>query len=84
MSSCEPKRASAYSEDLRWRMVWQRFVCGLTPRDVASNLCVDASTVMRTTKKSDATGLVGHSPRDVKISKPVQFIIINTSSSRQS
>ena len=23
-SSCEPKRTSAYSEDLRWRMVWER------------------------------------------------------------
>ena len=22
-TSCEPARTSAYSEDLRWRMVWQ-------------------------------------------------------------
>ena len=23
-SSCEPMRTSAYSEDIRWRIVWQR------------------------------------------------------------
>jgi len=27
-SSCEPMRTSAYSEDIRWRMVWQREVQG--------------------------------------------------------
>ena len=59
MSSCEPKRTSAYSEDLRWRMVWQRFARGLTLKEIASNLCVDASTVMRVTKKFAAIGQPG-------------------------
>lgn len=55
----------------------------LTLRDVALNLCVDASTVMRITKKFDATGLVSKcicSSRScscvIKISKPVKFTIL--------
>ena len=83
MSSCEPRRTSAYSEDLRWRMVWQRFVRGLTLKEIASNLCVDASTVMRITKKFDAIGQVSkssrpsrNSSRAVKLSRPIQFTIL--------
>ena len=82
--SCEPKRTAAYSEDLRWRMVWQRFVGGLTLKKIASNLCVDASTVMRITKKFDAVGKVSKSTRAasnrfrfVKLSKPIQFTILS-------
>ena len=44
MTSCEPKRCSTYSDDLRWRMVWQ---LGYTYGDVAKNLCVDKLTVKR-------------------------------------
>ena len=46
-TSCESKRTSAYSEDLRWRMVWQREVEKLSLKNIASNLSVDASTVYR-------------------------------------
>ncbi len=44
---CEPTRRTAYSKDLRWRIVWQREVQGLTLSRVAANLCVDTSTVLR-------------------------------------
>ena len=30
----ETKRASAYSADLRWRMIWQREVLGMTNREI--------------------------------------------------
>ena len=40
-TSCEPNRCSAYSDDLRSRMVYQRTALGLTYREIAANLCVD-------------------------------------------
>ena len=46
--SFEPSRSSAYSEDLRWRMVWQKEALGYTCTKIAENLCVDKSTVSRT------------------------------------
>ena len=44
MASYEPQRTSAYSDDLRWRMVWQCEALGLKYSDVASNLGVDSAT----------------------------------------
>ena len=43
--SYEPRRTNAYSEVLRWRMVWQREALAC---QIASNLGVDISTVQRT------------------------------------
>ena len=48
--SCEPRRTSAYSEDLRWKMVYQREIRGLTYDSIAQNVGVDVSTVWRTVK----------------------------------
>ena len=62
MASCEPKRTSAYSEDLKWRMVWQREVMGLKLEDVAKNLGVDTSTVSRIMKFFRETGSVAKQP----------------------
>ena len=47
MTLCEPRRCSAYGDDLLWRMVWQWERLGYTYDDVAKNLCVDKSTVKR-------------------------------------
>ncbi len=46
MTSIESARCSAYSDDLRWRMVWQREGVGLTVHgtSIAKNLGVDKST----------------------------------------
>ena len=41
MASCEPERTSAYSEDLRWKMVYQREILGLTYDSIAQNVGVD-------------------------------------------
>ena len=62
MSCCEPGRRSAYSEDLRWKMVWQSEGLGLPNRIVAKNLCVDSSTVSRTLAVFRATGSVSKRP----------------------
>ena len=57
-TSYKPKRSSAYSEDLRWRMVWQREALGHTYKQISKNLGVDGSTVQRTVVLFNATGSV--------------------------
>ena len=56
--SCEPARTRAYHPDLRWRMVYQTKVLSYPVKKVSENLCVDQSTVRRTLKLFDTTGLV--------------------------
>ena len=58
MTSIEPERTSAYSEDLRWRMVWQKEALGHTYEGVAKNLGVDKATVWRTVSLFQETGNV--------------------------
>ena len=57
-TSIKPKRSSAYSEDLRWRMVWQREALGYTYEQIAVNLGADGSTVQRTVTLFKTTGSV--------------------------
>jgi len=58
MASCEPRRTSPYSNDLRWRMVWQRLARGLTLEQVSSNLNVDISTIWEVVKHFEEMGTV--------------------------
>ena len=51
MTSLEPLRGKAYHEDLKWRMVYQREMLGLSYQQIASNLNVHTSTVWRTVKR---------------------------------
>ena len=60
--SCEPGRKQAYSNDLRWRMVWQREVLGYKYDHIAVNLNVHPSTVCRVTKLFSTSGSVDHKP----------------------
>ena len=62
MTSCEPKRSSAYADDLRWRIVWQVEGLGYTYGDVAKNLCVDKSTVKRIVDRFKLSGCVSKKP----------------------
>ena len=54
--SAEPSRTSPYSNDLRYRMIFQTQGMGLTCEEVAKNLCVDTSTVYRMVSKFNTTG----------------------------
>ena len=56
--SCKKGKTSAYSEDLRWRMVWQSQALSLPSATVARNLGVDISTVRRTVNIIERTGQV--------------------------
>ena len=59
MASMEPHRTRSYSVDLKWRMVYQRLMFGLTYQQIAKNLCVDIITVWRAVDKFQAEGTVG-------------------------
>ena len=59
MASMEPHRRRAYGDDLKWRMVYQRLMMGLTYQQIAKNLSVDTSTVWRAVEKFQAEGTVG-------------------------
>ena len=61
-TSCEPARTSAYSEDLRWRMVWQSELLGYSQQTIAQNLGVDQSTVSRTLGLFYTTGSLCKKP----------------------
>ena len=58
MASFENKQTKAYGSDLRWCMVYQSCVQGLTLREIACNLNVDHSTVRRLLKIFEETGNV--------------------------
>ena len=51
-------RPAEHSEDLRWRMIWQREVTGLQVTKVATNLGVDPSTVSRIVARFRCLGVV--------------------------
>ena len=81
MISCEPQRSSAYSEDMRWRVVWQSEGLGFLPKDIALNLNIDVSTVRRVLLIFQTTGdickRIYPSERAYrKITEPVQLYIL--------
>ena len=80
--SCEKNRTTAYSEDLRWRMVWQSQALSFSSATIARNLGVDVSTVKRTVDLFERTGQV--KKRDYPagrafrvITEPVQLYILH-------
>ena len=82
MASCEPGRTSAYSEDLRWRMVWQREALEYTYNAITRNLGVDSSTVARTLELFNTSGSVSKRPYPKgrafqKLTVPVQLLILH-------
>lgn len=82
MTSCEPARSSAYSEDLRWRIVWQREALELTFSEIASNLLIDVATAHRVVKQFTTSGSISKKSysstnRPCKLTKPVQLTILH-------
>ena len=79
--SVETRRTSPYSDDLRWRMIWQKEALGLSSSEVATRLGVDPTTVRRIIRKFKRTGNVGKEKYPVrlhplrKLSLPIQFCI---------
>ena len=82
MDSYEPTRTIAYSNDLRWRMVYQRKVLKYNYAEISRNLGVDKSTVQRTVVLFDTTGAVDKKvyPKENsfrKLTLPAQLLILN-------
>ena len=82
--SCEPGRRRAYNEDIRWRMIWQKEVMGLSVRKVAKNLSVAVSTVWRINNLFYCTGSVmkrsypaGRRP-EKKLTECMKLFILHT------
>ena len=78
MTSLEPLRGKAYHEDLKWRMVCQREMLGLSYQQIASNLNVHTSTVWRTVKRFEEEGRIdkrkNEGPR--KLTESEEFAIM--------
>ena len=58
MSSMEPLRTSPYSNDIRWRIVYEKEGLGFSNLKVARNFHIDVSTVKRVINKFRSTGSV--------------------------
>ena len=56
--SCKSARTEAYSNDLRWRMVYQRCMLGLTYEEIVSQLSVNPSTVWCAVQRFEEHGMV--------------------------
>ena len=54
--SAEPGRKAAYSVDLRWRVVWQRYGMELSFRQISANLNISSGTVHNVLKLFEETG----------------------------
>ena len=83
-SSAEPHRTSPYSSDLRWRMVYQKELLGLTCRE---NLNVDASTVSRVVSRFYQRGDVDEHPksgRPTALTAYDEFVILENILTRPS
>lgn len=56
MTSAEPARTTAYSSDIRWRVVWLKISSDLPVRSIARQLCIGVGTVHRILRKFESTG----------------------------
>ena len=56
--SCEPGRTTAYSVDMRWRVVWQRIAMGLSFRAISHRLNIAVGTAFNIYNRFVQTGSV--------------------------
>lgn len=81
--SIDHTRTAPYSEDIRWRIIWQREALGMNVRSVAANLGVDPSTVSRIVRLFRSSGDVCKRPYPKnsrptkKLTIPVEFTILH-------
>ena len=62
MAFGEPGRTKAYDNELRWRIVYQRYVMDLNYCKIANNVSVDTSTVYRVVQRFEAMVSVSSDP----------------------
>ena len=82
--SINPAKTAPYSEDIRWRIIWQKEALKMNLVTVASNLGVDPSTVSRIVKLFHTNGDVCKRPYpknarpNKKLTCPVELTILHT------
>ena len=88
-ATCEEQRTKAYSEDLRWRMIYQYYSLRKTCQQIAESLNVDKSTVSRTVTLFNETGAVSkrrypesHSASHRKLTDVDKLLIIDIAISK--
>lgn len=77
--SAEPGRKAPYSNDIRWRVVWQRIGMELKFRDIANNLCISLGTVHNHFKRFQETGdvsPVSQSNRETSLNDHQELILV--------
>ena len=77
--SAEPMQRAPYSNDLRWRIVWQRIALDYGFQKIASNLNISVGTAYNIFKLFEATGEVDHKSqpkRDRKLDSHHEIYII--------
>ena len=73
---------SAYSEDLKWRVVWQSDALGLKQRHIAANLGVDSATVSRTLARFRESGTVRKTIPFQEYSRSLELTVLHLVLSR--
>ena len=63
MTSAEPTRKAPYSNDIRWRIVWQRLAMDLPYWKIAQNLSIGVGTVYNVFKTFQNSGEVSNSSK---------------------
>jgi len=58
-TSAEPGRKAAYSSDLRWRIIWQRYGMELSFRKAAENLSISLGTTYNIRQLFEEKGCFG-------------------------
>ena len=77
--SCQRERTWAYGSDLRWRIIWQRKVLGLSFRQVSRNLNICYTTARNIEQLFDETGQVqprGHPPQDTTLDAVDEVLLL--------
>lgn len=63
MTSAEPARRAPYSDDIRWRIVWQRLAMDLPYWKIARNLSIGVGTAYNVFKTFEHSGEVSNSSK---------------------
>lgn len=69
MTSAERARTTAYSPDIRWRMVWLRISLEMSIKSIAKRLQVGVATVYRILSRFESTGDVRPTTRTTRYRK---------------
>ena len=77
MTSCEPSRCSAYSEDLRWRIIWQTQALQYTSEQVANNVGTENRISARWLNFGTLKKAYTKNESRMKLTAPAQLLVLH-------